>query len=55
MNITVYTTSNIIEHTDVDAVKRDGEFLCIFEGDTIYVYNLAYVTQYIQNPKNIEE
>ena len=55
MKITVYTTTNFIVHTGVDRVEECGGFLCVYEGEIIYKYNISYVTHYIQSPENIEE
>lgn len=55
MRIVIYTTTNLIEHTGVDRVEECGAFLCVYEGDIIYKYNISYVTHFIQTPENIED
>ena len=55
MKVIVYTTTNFVVHTGVDRIEECGTFLCVYEGETIYKYNISYVTHYIQSPENIEE
>lgn len=51
MKITVYIGDSQIEHTDIDRVEERGSFLCIYEGDTIYRYNISHISHYVQSPE----
>ena len=55
MKVIIYTTTNLVEHTEVDRIEECGSFLCVFEGGIVYRYNISYVTHVIQLPESNDD
>ncbi len=53
MHVLIYTVTSEIRHEEADGVEERGSFLCVFEGATIYNYNLTYITHYVESPYEI--
>lgn len=50
MNVTIYTTISEINHTGADRIEECGSFLCVYEGEIVYKYNISFITHLIQFP-----
>lgn len=55
MNVTIYTTTALIEHTNADRVEEHGSFLCIYEGDIIFKYHIKYIIHLIETHENSDK
>lgn len=54
MYVVIYTTTSLIEHTGADRVEEHGSFLCVYEDETVFKYNISFITHFIETPEKIE-